>query len=182
MKEICLMKILQYEKIKARFLPWNEIYLSVAQALIEFIRTPSFDVIHIGSTSAKIGGKGVIDLSILYKDGDLDLAVNHLKTLGFQDQISAKPFPPERPRKDGTIFYEGEKYFVHVHVIKRECEEHHKQMLYKEYMLANPHARQEYEQTKQNILANGIDEQEAYGKLKSPFVKSILNQIPLTQD
>ncbi len=181
MKEKSSMKILKYEKIKTRFLPWSEVYLSVAQALIAFIRTPSLDVIHIGSTSAKIGGKGIIDLSVLYEDGDLDLAVDHLKALGFQDQISTKPFPPERPRKDGTIFYEGEKYFVHVHVIKKECEEHQKQMLYKEYMLANPKARKAYEQTKQNILANGITEQEAYGALKSPFVKSILNQTTLRE-
>ena len=43
------------------------------------------------------------------------------------------------------------------------------------------HARKEYEQTKQSIFANGINEQEAYGALKSPFVKSILNQTTLRE-
>ena len=44
-------------------------------------------------------------------------------------------------------------------------------------MLNNSIARKEYEQSKRAILANGITEQEAYGKQKSPYVKSILKSI-----
>ncbi|WP_432454124.1 GrpB family protein [Agarivorans sp. QJM3NY_29] len=171
------MNILKYEKIKAEFKPWTETYLLIAESLISLIRTEQLDVIHIGSTSAKVGGKGIIDLSVLYPVGKLSIAVEHLKLLGFQDQVSAKPFPVERPRKDGAVVYKGHKYFVHVHVIEDGSEEHHKQLKYKQYMLANPLARYEYEQSKQAIIATGISEQEAYGKLKSPFVKSVLQHL-----
>ncbi|MCG3664253.1 hypothetical protein L5F09_00660 [Aliarcobacter butzleri] len=46
-------------------------------------------------------------------------------------------------------------------------------------MLSNPNARKEYENTKLEILKKGIIEQEAYGKEKSPFVKSIITKIDI---
>ena len=171
------MKIIKYDKLKAEFKPWTQQYLNVAAALIDFIRTAEFDVIHIGSTSAMVGGKGIIDLSILYKNGRLDAAVNHLKALGFQDQVSRNPFPVERPRKDGAVMYQGTRYYIHIHAIEDGSDEHRKQLQYKEYLLAHPAARLQYEESKQAILATGICDQEAYGKQKSPFVKAVLSRI-----
>lgn len=171
------MKILKYEKVTADFKPWTSTYLLVARELIQLIQTDGIDVMHFGSTSAKVGGKGIIDLSVLYHKGKFELAVERLKTLGFQDQIAEKPFPPERPRKDGAVIFEGQKYLVHAHVIEKGSIEHHRQKEYKDYMLSNPCARQEYELSKKAILEQGIREQEAYGKLKSPFVKSVLNKL-----
>lgn len=171
------MEILKYRKVEASFNPWTPSYLEVAQSIINLVSTDKVEVIHIGSTSFRVGGKGIIDLSVLYKSGDLDLAVNHLIDLGFQDQISNKPFPPERPRKDGTVLFKGKEYLVHVHVIEFESEEHKKQVQYKNYMLNDPAAREKYELSKKSIIANGVTEQESYGKEKSPFVKSVLERI-----
>ena len=41
-------------------------------------------------------------------------------------------------------------------------------------MLNDSIAREKYETFKMSILANGVTEQEVYGKEKSPFVKSAL--------
>ncbi len=170
------MEILNYQKINAQFKPWTPVYLKVAAALIDFIQTERFAVIHIGSTSFRVGGKGIVDLSVLYQNGDLNLAAAHLATLGFQDQISANPFPAERPRKDGAVVMDGETYLLHVHVIARDSEEHAKQLRYKEYMLASPAARREYETLKREILTAGVTDQDLYGKQKSPYVKSVLEE------
>lgn len=171
------MKILKYEKTEAKFQPWSEEYFAVAQALIDFICTKEFDIIHIGSTSAMVGGKGIIDLSILYENGDLQKAVKYIKSLGFQDQKSDNPFPKERPRKDGCVIYNDKKYNIHMHVILKGSIEHRKQIKYKEFMLSNPLAREQYEKSKIAILDRGITDLEAYGKEKSPFVKSVLNDL-----
>ena len=64
-----------------------------------------------------------------------------------------------------------------MHVIENDCDEHVKQVQYREYMLADTEARQAYEQSKKQILAEGIIEQEAYGKRKSVFVKDVLQTI-----
>lgn len=171
------MEILKYKKIEASFNPWSSCYFEVAKRVIDFIQTEQFEVLHIGSTSFKVGGKGIIDLSVLYENNDLNEAVEHLLHLGFQDQISEKPFPKERPRKDGTVMMDGIEYCVHVHVIQKRSEEHKKQIDYKNYMLNNPTAREAYEVSKKTILANGFTDQESYGKQKSPYVTSVLNTI-----
>ena len=171
------MKILKYEKIEVNFYQWTPVYLKVAKSLIDLISTDKFKVIHIGSTSFKVGGKGIIDLSILYKDGYLTNAINHLQSLGFQDQISEKPFPSERPRKDGSVMLDGSKYFLHIHVIAYGSNEHKMQLAYKNHMLNNQESRNKYEATKKEVLISGIKEQEAYGKLKSPYVKSVLAKL-----
>jgi GrpB-like predicted nucleotidyltransferase (UPF0157 family) len=171
------MKILKYKKIDASFSPWTSVYFDVAQAVIDFICLEQLEVIHIGSTSFKVGGKGIIDLTVLYKNNDLELATEHLSELGFQDQISIKPFPPERPRKDGAVNLNGKVYYLHVHVIASGSDEHKKQLQYKNYMLNNSAARKEYEFSKKGILSNGITDQEIYGEQKSPFVKSLLKNI-----
>ncbi|MDP2562444.1 GrpB family protein [Psychrobium sp. 1_MG-2023] len=171
------MKILPYRKIAASFNPWTPAYLEVAQQLIDYLATERFSVIHFGSTSFKVGGKGIIDLSILYPSGELDSAVTHVLNRGFQDQVSDKPFPPERPRKDGAVFVDGTMFYIHLHVIEHGSENHRKQLAYKTHMLANTEARVDYEASKKKILANGVTEQEAYGEQKSPHVKSVLQRI-----
>lgn len=171
------MEILKYKKIDASFSPWSQAYVDVAQAVIKFISLDRLSIIHIGSTSFKVGGKGIIDLTVLYEDNDLNLAVEHLSELGFQDQVSIKPFPPERPRKDGAVNVNGKEYYLHVHVVANGSDEHKKQVQYRNYMLSNSAAREEYELSKKKILSSGITDQETYGEQKSPFVKSLLKRI-----
>jgi GrpB-like predicted nucleotidyltransferase (UPF0157 family) len=171
------MKILTYKKIDANFSPWSPVYFDVALAVMNFISLERFEVIHIGSTSFKVGGKGTIDLAILYKNNDLALAIQHLSTLGFQDQINVKPFPPERPRKDGAVYVNGKEYYLHIHVIAHSSDEHKELVRYKNYMLDNFTARKAYEDSKKKILSDGFIDQDVYGKKKSPFVKYVLNKM-----
>lgn len=170
------MQIIQYQKFPASFKPWTTKYLDVAKALIEHIRTSDFAVIHFGSTSAMVGGKGIIDLSVLYQNGQLEQAIAHLKSIGFQDQDSPNPFPPERPRKDGSVVFNGQAYQIHVHVIRSGSDEHKHQLRYREMLLSNSQLREQYEASKRAILSDGVVEQEDYGKRKSPFVKAALAQ------
>ncbi|OOF23181.1 hypothetical protein BZJ19_13080 [Salinivibrio proteolyticus] len=163
-----------YQLVDASFSPWRPIYLDVAQALSDHISTPRIEVLHFGSTSAKVGGKGIIDLSILYRSGERDDAVAHLYALGFQDQHSDQPFPEHRPRKDASVIYQDERFLVHAHVIERDSDEHHRQIAYKQYLLNNPDVRTEYENEKRAILAQGVRDQDAYVKHKAPFVKGVL--------
>ncbi|WP_321311460.1 GrpB family protein [Halarcobacter sp.] len=171
------MQILKYEKVDASFKPWNEEYFNVANSLIEFIQNERFKVIHIGSTSAKVSGKGIIDLSLLYEMDQLKEAVNYVKSLGFQDQTGKKLFPRERPRKDGMVIFNEKKYNIHIHLILNGSIEHRKQIKFREFMLENPWARKKYEESKLEILEKGIIEQEEYGKEKSVFVKSVIEEL-----
>src|SRR6266478_3619333 len=79
---------------------------------------PGIIVEHIGSTSVPgCAGKGVVDLMLLYPEGQLAAAKEALDALGFQRQTSRDPFPEERPMRVGSYVHEGKTYFLHVHVI-----------------------------------------------------------------
>ncbi|OOF02060.1 MULTISPECIES: GrpB family protein [unclassified Salinivibrio] len=166
-----------YQLIDANFFPWRPIYLDVAQALSTQISTSRIDVLHFGSTSAKVGGKGIIDLSILYYPGERENAVDHLYALGFQDQHSDQPFPAHRPRKDASVTYQGERFLIHAHVIEKDSEEYHRQLAYKQHLLDNPDVRIKYENTKHAILAQGVRDQDVYVKHKAPYVKDVLAKL-----
>src|SRR5262245_50025533 len=59
---------------------------------------PGVIVEHIGSSSVPgCAGKGVIDLMLLYDDGQLEEAKSLLAALGFQPQSTRDPFPETRP-------------------------------------------------------------------------------------
>ncbi len=171
------VKFIPYQLVPASFNPWREIFLEVAQAVITELAHPDFEFLHFGSSSFKVAGKGIIDISILYKAGQLTEAVEHLKCSGFSDQHSNKPFPENRPRKDIAVIFKNETFQVHAHVIELGSEEHLKQVNFKTHMLNNPDARAQYEATKQRVIANGLTVQDDYGKAKSPFVKNVLQEM-----
>ena len=171
------IKFIPYQLVPASFNPWRDIFLDVANAVITKLAHPDFEFLHFGSSSFKVAGKGIIDISILYKAGQLKEAVEHLKSFGFSDQHSNKPFPESRPRKDIAVRFKGETFQVHAHVIELGSEEHLKQVNFKTHMLNNIDARTQYEATKQQVIADGLTMQDDYGKAKSPFVKSVLQDI-----
>ena len=171
------IKFIPYQLVPASFNPWREIFLDLAQTVIAELAHPDFEFLHFGSSSFKVAGKGIIDISILYKAGQLTEAVEHLKSIGFSDQHSNKPFPENRPRKDIAVIFKNETFQIHAHVIELGSEEHLKQVNFKTHMLNNPDARAQYEATKQRVIADGLTVQDDYGKAKSPFVKNVLQEI-----
>lgn len=168
------MQILPYTLKPACFSPWRPVYLDVAAVLIRHIKRDWLDVVHIGSTAARVGGKGVIDLSVLYPEGRLQDAATHLHALGFQQQHGNRLFPPERPRKDGAVEFAGELFMIHAHLILNGSEEHINQQRFRDHMLMNPGERAAYEMCKRDILAAGVKDQDVYGKHKGGFVKQRL--------
>ena len=173
------IKFIPYQLIPASYNPWRHIFLDVAKAVIAELEHPDFQFLHFGSSSFKVAGKGIIDISILYKVGQLTHAVEHLKSFGFAEQHSNKPFPESRPRKDIAVIFEEETFQIHTHVIQLGSEEHLKQVNFKAHMLENPNTRARYEVTKKQVLDDGLIAQDDYGKAKSPFVKSVLKDMAI---
>src|SRR5438034_6852710 len=94
--------------------------VEVAQRVAVSIRShlPGVTVEHIGSTSVPgCAGKGIVDLMLVYRDGQLAAARDLLDALGFQRQTTRDPFPQERPMRTGSLVHEGTSFNLHVHVI-----------------------------------------------------------------
>jgi GrpB-like predicted nucleotidyltransferase (UPF0157 family) len=174
----CLsLQILQYTSSQVRFLTYDPAVIDVAQILREVICRvePRLQVEHIGSTSVPgCGGKGIVDLAILYPTGLLSIARDALDGLGFQRQGGPEPWPEERPMRVGCVELNDRAYRIHAHIIARDCTEHHELIWFREHLRRDPAMRRNYEARKQSILADGTNDSLEYCKAKAGFINAVL--------
>ena len=171
------MLIHPYIKMSAEFREYDPAVPQIARLLCEAIRgvEPELQVEHIGSTSVPgCGGKGVIDLAVLYPEGRLSRTREALDELGFQKQGGPEPFPEERPMRVGCVEQNGCLYRIHAHVIALDSEEHRELVWFRDTLRANPVLRQNYEARKRAILASGIQDSLEYCKAKGGFITNVL--------
>jgi GrpB-like predicted nucleotidyltransferase (UPF0157 family) len=169
--------ILPYVSAPAAFRPYDPAVKELAHRLGEAIRNvePRLQVEHVGSTAVPgCGGKGIIDLAILYPAGLLATARNVLDGLGFQKQGGPEMFPEERPMRVGGIEHHGHCYRIHAHVIALDSDEHRELVWFREELRGDAALRRRYEERKQAILATGIDDSLEYCKAKAGFISDVL--------
>src|SRR2546425_1539213 len=112
------MSILPYLPMPAEFRIYDPRVVEVAHRVCSAIQNvePQLQVEHVGSTSVPgCGGKGIIDLAILYPQGLLARTRAVLDGLGFQKQDGPEPFPETRPMRVGAVEHEGRPFRIHAH-------------------------------------------------------------------
>jgi GrpB-like predicted nucleotidyltransferase (UPF0157 family) len=173
------MQILPYFPAPAEFRAYDPAVKEVARLLRDFIQNvePQLQVEHIGSTSVPgCGGKGIVDLAILYPEGLLSIARSVLDVLGFQKQGGPEPFPEERPMRVGCVEHEGRSFRIHAHVIVLDCDEQDALVWFRNLLRRDAVQRQRYEERKQAILAMGINDPLEYCKAKGAFITDALKE------
>lgn len=175
------MRIRAYLPQDAAFHPYDPGIEKIAALLRDTIRgvEPRLEIEHIGSTSIPgCGGKGILDLAILYPDGLLARAREVLDGLGFQKQGGPEPFPEDRPMRVGRLEHRKRSCLVHAHVIPRDCREHRELVWFRDRLRRGPALRRRYEDRKRAILAMGIRDSIEYCKAKGPFIVRVLKERP----
>jgi GrpB-like predicted nucleotidyltransferase (UPF0157 family) len=173
------MRLLPYFSTPAEFRAYDPEVTEIARLLRGAIRSaePHLQIEHIGSTSVPgCGGKGILDLAILYPDGFLARARAVLDGLGFQRQGGPEPFPESRPMRVGCVQHKGRPFRIHAHVIALGSEEQGELVWFRETLRGNSALRQSYEARKRAILATGIEDPLEYCKAKGPFVTEVLRE------
>src|SRR5262245_2773902 len=161
------MRILAYVSMPAEFRASEPAFKEIARLFRDAIQhaEPRLQVEHIGSTSVPgCGGKGIIDLAVLYPEGLLARAKTVVDELGFQKQGGPEPFPEERPMRVGRVEHNGRLYGIHAHVVALASEEHGELIWFREALIGNATLRQRYEERKRRILATGIHDPIEYCK------------------
>ena len=121
----------------------------------------------VGSTSVPgCGGKGIVDLAVLYPDSFLARARVILDDLGFQRQGGRDPFPESRPMRVACVEHAGQSFRMHAHVIALGSAEHQELVRFREALRVSPEPRHDYEERKRAILARGIKDSVEYCKAK----------------
>lgn len=149
----------------------------VAQALMRAIRNLDgrLQPEHVGSSSVPgCGGKGYIDLLIIYPDGLLEAAKQVLAELGFQRQSSRDPFPEDRPMRVCSIEHQGNLYPIHAHVVAASSPEVEELLWFRERLRSDPTLQRAYEGEKRRILQEGVFDGVDYAEKKGAFVQRVL--------
>ena len=171
------MKILAYDRQVAEFAPYDEIFPRVARAVADLLTAaePALIVEHFGSTSIPgCGGKGIIDLAVLYPEGGLERARAVVDGLGFQRQGTRDPWPESRPMRLGAVDLEGRRFCIHAHVIAADSDERGEILWFRDHLRRNPELVADYERAKRDILARGVTDTVDYSIEKGDFVQATL--------
>jgi putative acetyltransferase len=149
----------------------------VARRVAASIRSnlPGVLVEHVGSTSVPgCAGKGIVDLMLLYPDGQLAAARDALDALGFQRQTTRDPFPEDRPMRTGAVAYDGTTFLLHVHVIAASSPEAEELRCFRDRLRADPGLVASYVAAKKAVLASGVTDSVGYALRKGAFVQRAL--------
>jgi GrpB-like predicted nucleotidyltransferase (UPF0157 family) len=168
-----------YEHRPAACFPHDPRTAEVARRVAELVRlrAPAFLVEHVGSTSVPgCAGKGIVDLMLVYPDGQLAAARDLLDTLGFQRQTSRDPFPEERPMRTGALRHDGTTFRLHVHVLAATSPEVAQMRSFRDRLQADRALVAAYVAAKKAILAAGCTDSVDYAIRKGDFVAAALRQ------
>lgn len=175
--EQCGLTVGLYTLTTAEYLPYNPESFRVAASIAKTIAAAhsNLTVEHIGSTAIPgCWGKGIIDLLVLYRAGELESARDRLDHLGFQHQPGPDPFEEDRPMRVGGVEYLGRAYRVHAHVIVAGSDEARDLLKFRDILRGNTGLRRAYEAEKRAILARGITKSTEYSKAKGDFIRCVL--------
>jgi GrpB-like predicted nucleotidyltransferase (UPF0157 family) len=174
-----VVEIRAYRSLPASYRDYDPEASAVAQALIALIREQddALHLEHIGSSAVPgCGGKGYVDLLVIYPQGRLDAAKRALQALGFQRQQSRDPFPEDRPMRVGIVEHQGREFSVHVHVIANDSTEAVELVRFRDRLRADAGLRVAYEQEKRRILGAGVTDAEDYAQAKTEFIRRVVAQ------
>ena len=172
------MKPIGIYTIKAAELkPYDPDYVGAAVYVADLLKAQLSRVIveHIGSTAVvNCGGKGIIDLMVLYPKDNFEVTKEVLRSLGFQNQPHKDPFPENRPMRVGSIIYNQKVFQIHVHVIEQGCLEAISTLRFRDKLREDHKLMQEYVQCKGQILQQGISDSLDYCRAKQDFINKVL--------
>jgi GrpB-like predicted nucleotidyltransferase (UPF0157 family) len=148
----------------------------VARLVSNLIRAslPDITIEHVGSTAIPgCGGRGAIDLLILYGAEALELILAELDALGFQWVQRHGDLPAEWPKGMGAIEYDRCLFRLHLMVLPRDHPEVVTRCAFRNSLRASVELCTAYMAEKQAILAAGITDPIAYTAAKHDFVSRI---------
>jgi GrpB-like predicted nucleotidyltransferase (UPF0157 family) len=126
---------------------------------------------HIGSTSVEgLGAKPILDIMIgVYHLQEVDEFIEPLERVGYE-YVFHKEFPNRRFFRKG----QWRAGTHHLHFYKYESEEWTNNILFRNFLRANPEERKKYQQLKKELAVKYHFDRVAYTKAKEPFIQNVI--------
>jgi GrpB-like predicted nucleotidyltransferase (UPF0157 family) len=148
---------------------WPALYLEERERLAITLGSLARDIEHIGSTSvARLPAKPIIDILVTVDHLDTaDPYIEPLQRLGYT-------FFPVLGNANRHAFGKGTPHTHHVHIVRRDGEEHIRPIAFRDYLRAHPEAAQEYALLKRGLAIRFHDDRTAYNAAKTDFIREIV--------
>lgn len=141
-------------------------------------RIPGIAVEHVGSTAVPgCAGKGVVDLMIPYREGELPHVKRALEGLGFKRQGTRDPFPEDRPMRVGSLEHGCDPSRLHVHVVPAGSGEPEEFRAFRDRLRSDPELLLRYVDRKRRIIEDGATNPVEYVLSKGIFVRQVLGEV-----
>ncbi|MEY7848866.1 GrpB family protein [Natrarchaeobius sp. A-rgal3] len=151
---------------------WRRAFETEAERLRDAVGERVATIEHVGSTAIEgMVAKPIVDVLLVTDtlDGDEAWWIDRLEASGYafrpNDPVSDRLFFAKGPEDDRTHY---------VSVTERGSDTHREQLLFRDYLRANPAKADEYAQLKRELAADYPDDRSAYTERKSRFVRSVL--------
>lgn len=170
-------RVQEYSARRPSFRPHDPGAAAAARHLIDWItaREPRLRIEHVGSSAVLgCGGKGTIDLAVIYPDDLLEAAKSVLEDIGFQHHQSRRPFPENRPMLVGCVGHGGVQYPVHAHALAASSPEVDEILWFRDRLRSDATLQRAYEAEKVRILAEGVLDGIDYAEKKGEFIRRVL--------
>jgi GrpB-like predicted nucleotidyltransferase (UPF0157 family) len=174
---MCQLTVMHYSPEPPHCRDYDPLAAEVAQVIGKQIAAslPAVTVEHIGSTAVPgCAGKGIVDLMVVYPDGQLSVVKRTLADLGFQRQRVGHILPETRPMRVGALEYHGRTFPLHVHVIASTSSEVEDLRRFRERLQRDPALMSAYVAWKRAIVDAGVSDRALYTRQKSVFVEAAL--------
>src|SRR3989344_8642314 len=161
------------------FKPYNPVFTELFDKEKERINKylpADYLIEHVGSTAVPdLGGKGIIDIYIIVPENHLKQASNELTKAGYEYRPQAST--------SGHLFFridlpdpieEIRRYHIHLGAI--DSDDFKKAILFRNYLHAHPKDVKKYAVIKKNAAENANQDRDIYMKIKSPFMREILDK------
>lgn len=128
---------------------------------------------HIGSTSVKgLAAKPVLDMMAGVRHLDeVEPFIEPLKSIGYEF-VSHSEFPERRFFRKG----QWRAGTHHLHIYKIGSEQWKDQLSFRDYLIAHPGVRKQYQHLKQDLAEKHSNDRTSYTEAKAPFIQAVLKK------
>jgi GrpB-like predicted nucleotidyltransferase (UPF0157 family) len=136
---------------------------------------PDAKIEHIGSTSVKgLGGKGVIDIIVGIKKGNMENTKQKLINQGYEHEKSGS--------KKDRLFFTKEKGIwkkrrFHIHLTKYNSTIWHQALKFKNHIIENKKTQKEYAKLKKHAIKLCKGNGKIYRECKNDYIQNILKNL-----
>lgn len=154
---------------------WPRRFEAERHRIMEALRAPGLTVVHVGSTAVPgLGAKPIVDIMVGVRDrAEANRVQKALEMNGYTD-VTPQPGDPEWFY---CLGWGTRELYHHVHLVVEGSRHWRRQLAFRDYLRAHPHAAEEYHELKKRLTHHYGENRIGYTDAKTEFITGVLEKV-----